>query len=212
MIKTIYAIKKEMTQEFIDGRRTPVTNVVVPDHSLLATKSVESDGYVALVVGVGKSLKAAGKALSGKLTKFGIDFRPRLIRELRVDSLPEGDNRQFDLSQSLVPGSLVSVTAKSKGKGFAGVVKRFGFNTQPRTHGQSDRHRAPGSIGRGTTPGRVVPGKKMPGHMGAVNVNVKNLQVLAFDSATSMLKIKGALPGHTNSWLTIKVIKAAPAK
>lgn len=212
MINQVYAIKQRMHQEFIGGKRVPVTTLTVPEHTILSQKTVEKDGYRALILGIGRATKITSKkTLLGFLKSKAIDFTPKKIKEVKLDS-GEAEDIQPEIEKALIQGSLVTVTAKSKGKGFAGVVKRWGFAGGPRTHGQSDRERAPGSIARGTTPGRVVKGKKMAGHMGNVNVNIKNLKVLDYNHETGSLKLVGSVPGNTKGWVTIKVTKLAKAK
>ena len=105
----------------------------------------------------------------------------------------------------------VSVTSTSKGRGFSGVMKRWGFSGGPRTHGQSDRERAPGSIGQGTDPGRVHKGKKMPGHYGHKNVNIKNIQILHIDEDNQQIFLSGPVPGAINTVLTISKIRSSKA-
>ncbi|MBI1872201.1 50S ribosomal protein L3 [Candidatus Collierbacteria bacterium] len=209
MINQVYAIKQRMHQEFIGGKRVPVTVLTVPEHIVLGRKTSEKDGYEALILGLGKTRKpTTKKSLLGFLK--GKDFTPEKIKEVKVK--PSTEEITPEVEKALTAGSLVTVTAKSKGKGFAGVVKRWGFAGGPRTHGQSDRERAPGSIARGTTPGRVVKGKRMAGHMGNVNVSVKNLKVLSYDQQTRNLKLQGSVPGNTKSWVTIKITKIAEVK
>ncbi len=212
MTNQIYAIKQTMHQEFLAGIRTPITSLLVPEHTVIAKKELDRDGYRALVVALGRAKKmTTKKSLLGLLKSKNLDFTPQRIKEIKQTTaeLAEGP---LAIETLVTPNSLVTVSAKSKGKGFAGVVKRWGFAGGPRTHGQSDRERAPGSIGRGTTPGRILPGKKMPGRMGGVNVSTKNLKVISFDPATRILKLKGAVPGATDSFVTIKVTKLAEVK
>lgn len=178
-----------MTQTFVEGKRIPLTVLSVDPHVLISSKNIEKDGYSASIMGIGTK-KKANKPLAGFLKKAGIGSTPKLIREV---SSEEAAN--YNLAEILVPGSIVNVTATSKGKGTSGVMKRWNFAGGPRTHGQSDRGRAPGSIGRGTTPGRVVKGKHMAGHMGDVNVTVENLKIHSFDAETGTLQITGAIPG-----------------
>ena len=109
----------------------------------------------------------------------------------------------FDVSL-FAPGDLVDVTAVTKGRGFAGVVRRYNFKGGPKTHGQSDRWRAPGSIGAGTTPGRVLKGTRMGGRMGGDRVTVKNLEVLAIDPERNLIALKGAVPGPSGGLVTVK--------
>jgi len=134
--------------------------------------------------------------------KLGLENTPKIIREASIE---EAEN--FSLAELLVPGATVNVTAVSKGKGTSGVIKRWHFHGGPRTHGQSDRERAPGSIGRGTTPGRVVKGKHMAGHMGNENVTIENLKIHSFDAATGILQITGALPGSRGALAKITITK-----
>ncbi len=188
MNKQVYATKQSMTQAFVEGKRIPLTVLTVDPHVVISGKTIDKDGYDATIVAIGNK-KKANKPLSGFLKKAGIGVIPKLIRE--VDEI----TTEINLTEILIPGSVVNVTATSKGKGTSGVIKRWGMHGGPRTHGQSDRERAPGSIGRGTTPGRVVKGKHMPGHMGDVNVTIENLKIHSFDAETGILQITGAIPG-----------------
>src|SRR5712691_5321883 len=128
----------------------------------------------------------------------------RHLREVPVDS--NGEMKVGDKVDASIfaEGELVDVSATSKGKGFAGVVKRYGFRGGPKTHGQSDRWRAPGSIGSGTTPGRVIKGMRMAGHMGSERVTVKNLQVLKVDPSRNLVAVKGAVPGPRGGLVLLK--------
>ena len=212
MLNQIYAIKQRMSQEFLAGFRVPVTSLLVPEHQVIGEKMDDRDGYRALIVALGRAKKmTTKKSLLGLLKSKNLDFTPQRIKEIK-QTTAELAAGPLAIETLITPNSLVTVSAKSKGKGFAGVVKRWGFAGGPRTHGQSDRERAPGSIGRGTTPGRILPGKKMPGRMGGVNVSTKNLKVISFDPATRILKLKGAVPGATASFVTIKVTKLAEVK
>ena len=126
------------------------------------------------------------------------------LREFRLDSEAElslGDEVGVSIFET---GEKVTITGTSKGKGFQGGVKRYNFRGGPKTHGQSDRHRAPGSIGAGSTPGRVIKGMRMAGRMGGQKVTVKNLQLVHVDSDRNLLVVKGAVPGVKDSLLTIR--------
>lgn len=208
MLNTIYAIKANQTQTFVEGKRVPLTVLKVEAHKALNLKTADKDGYSAQVIAIGAAKKTANKPLTGFLKKLGLNFTPRLLREVApaegLESLSD-----VDLSELLVPGTQVMVSGLSKGKGFAGVMKRHGFHGGPRTHGQSDRGRAPGSIARGTTPGRVVKGKKMAGRMGQETVAVRNLKIHSFDASTGKLEITGLIPGAKGSLATITVTKKA---
>lgn len=205
MLNTIYATKKSQTQTFIEGKRTPLTILNVETHQVINNKTVEKDGYSSFVLGIGTASKKLNKPLTGIFAKLGIAALPRVQREVKQ----EDEVAEINLSEILVPGSIVSVSSVSKGKGTAGVMKRHGFAGGPRTHGQSDRGRAPGSIGRGTTPGRVIKGTKMAGHMGSDLINIKNLKVHSFDPETGKLEITGLIPGARGVLAKITVNKKA---
>ena len=200
MNKQVYATKQSMTQTFVEGKRIPLTVLTVDPHVLISSKTIDNDGYVASVMGIGTK-KKANKPLAGFLKKAGIENAPRLIREVSGE-----ETANYNLSEILVPGTTINATATSKGKGTSGVMKRWGMHGGPRTHGQSDRGRAPGSIGRGTTPGRVVKGKHMPGRMGDVNVTIENLKIHSFDAETGILQITGSVPGCRGAVTKITIL------
>jgi large subunit ribosomal protein L3 len=200
MKKQVYATKQSMTQTFVEGKRIPLTVLTVDPHVLISSKTIEKDGYVATVMGIGTK-KKANKPLAGLLKKAGIENTPRIIREVSGE-----ESESYNLSEILVPGTTINATAASKGKGTSGVMKRWGMHGGPRTHGQSDRARAPGSIGRGTTPGRVLKGKHMPGRMGDVNVTIENLKIHSFDSETGILQITGSIPGSRGAVTKITIL------
>lgn len=196
--------KLGMTQIFDkDGTVHAVTIVEAGPVTVTQVKTPAKDGYTALQVGYG-TRKKSNKPTRGHLKKLG-DFRTLTEFKLRGDGdYTVGDAIGIDL---FAEGDLVDVTASSKGRGFAGGVKRWGFHGGPKTHGQSDRHRAPGSIGSGTTPGRVYKGQKMATHMGAVRVTTKNLKIIAKDDARNLLMIAGAVPGATNGTVRVRHAK-----
>jgi large subunit ribosomal protein L3 len=172
---------------------------------VIQVKTLENDGYQAVQLGFGHA-KRLNSPQKGHLKKLG-EFR--YLREFRVD-----DASQYEVGQRLgaelfEAGELVNITGISKGRGFAGGVRRYGFHGGPKTHGQSDRHRAPGSIGAGTNPGRVLKGLKMAGHMGNARVTVRNLRVLESNPATGILLVEGAVPGARNGLLAVKRTGAA---
>ena len=199
-----------MSQEFLGGKRVPVTSLIVPEHQVVSEKTNDRDGYRSVVVALGQAKKmTTKKSLLGFLKSKDLNFTPKRIKEIKLakDDTATG---KLEIETLITPNSLVTVSAKSKGKGFAGVMKRWNFRGGPRTHGQSDRMRAPGSIGRGTTPGRILPGKHMPGRMGGENISTRNITVIGYDPATRILKVKGAVPGSINAFVTIKVTKLQP--
>jgi large subunit ribosomal protein L3 len=196
--------KLGMTQVFDkDGQIHAVTVVEAGPVVVTQVKSVEKDGYAAVQVGYG-TRKKVNKPMRGHVKKLG-DFR--MLREFRVQGEGDysiGDKVGLELFEE---GDLVDVIGVSRGRGFAGGVRRWNFSGGPKTHGQSDRHRAPGSIGAGTTPGRVYKGQHMAGHMGAVQVTAKNLRVIAKDEGKGLLLIEGAVPGATNGTVRIRRAK-----
>ncbi len=202
--------KQGQTQKFLtDGTRVPVTIVEVKDNPVLQIKTMDKNGYVAVQIGQGQK-KHATKPQKGHSKKgANLDYAPNFLREVRfpkdaiIEELPKlGD--MVAVSAVLEAGDLVDVTGKSKGKGFAGVVKRHHFKGGPRTHGQSDRERAPGSIGQTTTPGRVYKGKRMAGKMGNETVTLKNLEII--DVTTDGVLIKGLVPGIVGTYIVIKKV------
>lgn len=191
-MKTLLGTKLGMTQLLAeDGRAVPVTLIQAGPVTVTQVKTVETDGYNAVQVayGAGKNLSkaVAGHVKSAKVT-------PKFLREIRIDELPEvkvGD--EFDVSVFAV-GDMVDATGISKGKGFAGTVKRHNFNTSKKTHGGNGDVRKPGSIGS-MYPQKVFKGKRMAGRMGAERVTVKNLEVAYVDPETNLIGVKGAVPG-----------------
>jgi large subunit ribosomal protein L3 len=204
MLNTILGTKSEMAQAFVDGKRLSVTKVKAEPCVVTAIKSQEKDGYWAVQLGLGqKRVKNITKPLQGHLSPS--KAFPRYLREVRVEEEPEvkvGD--KINSADIFAVGDRVAVTGTSKSKGFAGVVKRWHFAGGPKTHGQSDRHRAPGSIGQGTTPGRVFKGKKMAGRMGGERTTIKNLKVVAINSEKQELELSGPVPGSRGTLLVIK--------
>lgn len=184
-----------MTQVFSSaGEARGVTVVEAGPCVVVQIKTKERDGYEAIQLGFGQS-KRLTKPVKGHVKDLG-NFR--YLREVRVD-----DSNQYEIGQTLgadvfEEGDIVHVVGTSKGKGFAGGVKRYHFSGGPKTHGQSDRHRAPGSIGSGTTPGRVRKGLRMAGHMGADRVTVKNLRIFQANPERGVLLIEGSVPGGVN--------------
>lgn len=211
MLNTIFGAKKRMSQAFIQGRRVPVTQVQVTPCVVTQVKTVEKDGYWALQVGFGiKRVKNTTKALQGHLKKstnreiYKSTNSPRFLREIRLKEKPEVSVGETVAASDIFSlGDYVAVSGVSKGKGFAGVVKRWHFAGGPRTHGQSDRERAPGSIGSTTTPGRVFKGKKMAGRMGGATKTVKNLQVVKVDPSTNTILLSGPVPGTRGSIVSL---------
>lgn len=188
-----------------DGKRIPLTGVSVLGNLVTQIKTESKEGYNALQLGIDIKKKAGKRAL-GHSKKAGLEKAARFFKEIRVNDL-EGVTlgSEINISDIFNAGDIVDVTGTSKGKGWAGGVKRWGFKGGPRTHGQSDRERAPGSIGQTTTPGRVYKGKKMAGRMGSDTVTLKNLEIIEI-TPDGVLLIKGLVPGSLNSIVVVKKI------
>jgi large subunit ribosomal protein L3 len=205
-VKGLLGKKLGTTQVFDEqGQLIPVTVLQVGHCQITQIKKVESDGYNAVQLGFeDKSEKRVTKPLQGHFKKAGVKPK-KYLAEVRVEDLNEykvGDELKVDIFSDITK---VNVTAKSKGRGFSGVVKRWGFRGGPGSHG-AHFHRAPGSIGASATPSRVAKGKKMPGHYGNQQVTVRNLKVVKVDAENNLLLVKGAVPGAKG---TIVKVRAA---
>jgi large subunit ribosomal protein L3 len=204
-MKGILGRKVGMTQVFDEnGTVVPVTLVEAGPCYITQKKTMEADGYNAIQLGFGGvSDKRLSKPAAGHLKKSQSPA-VKYLREFQVDDPGVyNEGQQIDVSVFNV-GDKVDVTGTSKGKGFAGVVKRHHFRGGPKTHGQSDRWRAPGSAGAGSTPGRVFKGMRMAGRMGNERVTVQNLRVALVDADKNLLGIKGAIPGGKNGLVIIR--------
>lgn len=180
-----------------DGVTVPVTVIAIESNRVTQIKTVENDGYRALQVTTGsRRASRVTKPMAGHYAKAGSEAG-RGLWEFRLSD-GEGDDIEVGSEikvEIFAPGQKVDVTGTSIGKGFAGVIKRYNFRTQDATHGNSLSHRAPGSIGQNQTPGRVVKGKKMCGHMGNVRRSTQNIEVVRVDAERNLLLVKGAVPG-----------------
>ncbi|MFC3912620.1 50S ribosomal protein L3 [Pseudaeromonas sharmana] len=199
--------KVGMTRVFTeDGVSVPVTVIEVEANRVTQVKSLESDGYVAIQITTGsKKANRLNKAEAGHFAKAGVDAG-RGLWEFRLN---ESEAADVAVGAELNVGVFadvkkVDVTGTSKGKGFAGTVKRWNFRTQDMTHGNSRSHRVPGSIGQNQSPGKVFKGKKMAGHLGNERVTVQSLEVVRVDVERNLLLVKGAVPGATNGDLIVK--------
>jgi large subunit ribosomal protein L3 len=200
--------KKGQTQKFLtNGQRVPVTVVEVKDNPVVTVKTLDRDGYISVQLGYGMKKHATKAALGHAKKGANLDKAPYLLQEIRfasdanIDELPKAGD-MVSVAAVLEAGDIIDVTGTSKGKGFAGVVKRHHFKGGPRTHGQSDRERAPGSIGQTTTPGRVYRGKRMAGKMGFETVTIKNVEVIDV-TADGIVWVKGVFPGVAGSIITL---------
>lgn len=199
--------KLGMTRIFTeDGSVVPVSVIEATPNTVTRIRSVEQDGYVALQLGAG-SARRATKPVAGQFKHLDkAHQRPRHVREVRLD-----DAAGYEVGQQLgvdlfSAGELVDVTGISKGHGFTGPIARHNFRRGPKSHG-SDHHRAPGSIGAGTYPGRVWKGTRMAGHMGDERVTVKKLKVVRVDPERNLILVKGAVPGARNGLLLVQRAK-----
>ena len=201
MSQGIIGKKLGMSQIFRDdGKVAVVTAIEAGPCTITQVKTTAKDGYNAIQIGFGEAKKS-------KSPKRG---QPKGVKQFKyLREFMSGESEAAEVGQKIdvslfKVGDLINVTGVSKGKGFAGVVKRHHFAGGPKTHGQSDRHRAPGSIGATTSPGRVFKGTRMAGHMGDQQVTVRNLEVFEADPARNLLLVKGAVPGSRNGLLLIK--------
>jgi large subunit ribosomal protein L3 len=202
-IEGIYGRKVGMTQLFEEsGEAVPVTVIETPPCVVVQVKTAKSDGYDAVQVGFGERKRVNGPA-KGHMRGLG---QFKLLGELKVDDIGKWEAGAKVGCEIFAQGDLVDVSGATKGRGFAGVVKRHGFHGGPKTHGQSDRLRAPGSIGAGTSPGRVWKGMKMAGHMGTTQATVKSLRVVRADAERGVLMIRGSVPG--NNGILVKIRKS----
>jgi large subunit ribosomal protein L3 len=203
-IEGILGYKIGMSQMFDEesGDAIPVTVIETPPCTVVQVKTSDIDGYEAVQVGFGtRKAKHITKPLKGHFKGNG-DFRH--LREMKVEDVSAWEVGQKVGCEIFEPGEFVDVSGPTKGRGFAGVIKRHGFHGGPKTHGQSDRWRAPGSIGAGTSPGRVIKGKKMAGHMGTGQGTAKTLKVIKADTDKGILFVRGPVPGSRGTLLKIR--------
>jgi large subunit ribosomal protein L3 len=189
-----------------DGSVVPVSVIEATPNTVTRLRTEDTDGYVAVQLGAGVARRST-KPVLGQFKHLGKDLqRPKHVREVRVDGtdgFEVGQQLGVDLFEA---GELVDVTGVSKGHGFTGVIARHNFRRGPKTHG-SDHHRAPGSVGAGTYPGRVWKGTRMAGHMGDRQVTVKKLKVVRVDPDRNLILVKGAVPGARNGLLLVQKAK-----
>lgn len=212
--KAIVGEKIGMTQVWDDANRVvPVTVLRVQPARVVQVKTLERDGYAALQVTYGqKDARKLNRPEAGHFSKAGVQPGSNLV-ELRLDSIDGftvGDTIAVD---TWAEGDLVDVTAVSRGKGFAGAMKRHNFSGQGAAHGNHKMHRSPGSVGSCSFPGRVFKGLKMAGHMGAHGVTTLNLKVVKADLERNLLLVKGAVPGPKGAVVIVRnAVKAPPRK
>ena len=189
------------------GRVRAVTAIELGPNRVTQLRTDDRDGYEAVQVGHPGNRKKLNRPARGHLRSAGIEEPLSALLEFRVE-----DTAEFSVGEELgvdrfEPGAFVDVTGVSRGRGFSGGVRRWGFAGGPKTHGQSDKHRGPGSIGAGTTPGRVWKGQKMAGHMGARRKTVRNLLIVLTDADRNLIFVEGSVPGPTSS-----IVSVTPAR
>lgn len=204
MKKAILGTKLGMTQIFAeDGKVIPVTVVKAGPCTVVQSKTVETDGYESVVVGYGDvKEKSLNKPQKGIFAKANVANK-KYLREFRLEdtsALSVGDEIKADIFEA---GEKIDVSGISKGKGFAGPMKRWGLHRGPMSHG-SGYHRGSGSMGACSNPGRVMKGKKLPGHMGVVKVTIQNLEIVKVDTENDLILVKGAIPGNKGGLVTIR--------
>jgi large subunit ribosomal protein L3 len=190
--------KLGMTQIFDEsGAVVPVTVIEAGPCPVVQVRTEDKDGYAAVQLGFGAQKDSrAPRAEKGHAAKAGLEAAPRVLKEFRFDEAPAvGESVTVD---GFERGARVKVTGVTKGRGFQGVMKRHGFGGGRASHGATRVHRAPGSIGAGTNPSRVIKGKKLPGHMGHAQQTVRNLLVAKVDAERNLLYVRGAVPGPVN--------------
>ncbi|MGB8517572.1 MAG: 50S ribosomal protein L3 [Gallionella sp.] len=196
-----------MTRVFTeDGSSLPVTVLEVSNNRVSQIKSVDTDGYTAVQLAHGvRRASRVTKAAAGHYAKAGVEAGSKLkeftVSPEQIASLQAGASVSVEIFQV---GQLVDVTGTTKGKGYAGTIKRHHFKSGRASHGNSKSHNVPGSIGMAQDPGRVFPGKRMTGHLGDVQRTVQNLQIVRVDVARQLLLVKGAVPGCINSSIVVR--------
>ena len=212
-IKGVLGTKLGMTQVFADdGRIVPVTVVAAGPCVVTAVRTPDADGYSAVQLGFGEiDPRRVTKQVAGHFAKAGVTPRRYLV-EVRTDDAASYTLGQEVTAETFAAGELIDVTATSKGKGFAGVVKRHGFKGLSSSHGTKRKHRAPGSIGGCAYPGRVLKGVRMAGRVGGERTTTPNLTLHGVDADRGLLLIKGAVPGAAGSLVLVRNAAKSPAK
>ena len=207
-MKGIMGYKRGMARIYNqEGIFVPVTVIEVGPCTVTQVKTLEQDGYQAVQLGFGETKPARlTNAQNGHLAASG-GAPLRHLREFRMDDL-DGIELGATIDASIFePGEKVNVTGVSRGLGFAGTIKRHNFSRQRKTHGQTDRERAPGAAGAGSTPGRTFKGKRSAGRMGGERVTVRNLEVVVADPSRNLLAVRGAVPGNDGSLVIVRAAK-----
>jgi len=210
-LQAIVGEKVAMSQVWVNDKVVPVTVLRVEPARIVQVKTTERDGYSALQVTFGhKDAKKLNKPEAGHFAKAGV-LPGRRVVELRLDSVDGFEVGQEITVDTMVEGQRVDVTAVSRGKGFAGGMKRHNFKGQGASHGNHKAHRVPGSIGACATPGRVFKGTKMAGRMGGQQVTTLNLEIVQSDPERELVLVKGAVPGPRGGMVVLRDAVKAPA-
>jgi len=204
MQKAIIARKIGMTQIFMeDGVLVPVTVLQAGPCTVTQVKTLENDGYSAVQLGFeSKKESKTNSPAKGHFAKAGVEPK-KYLKEFRLETAESFEVGQEITADTFAAGDMIDVTGVSKGKGFQGSIKRHGMSTGPMAHG-SKYHRSSGSMGQASSPSKVFKGKKLPGHMGAEQVTVQNLEVVRVDAEQNLLLVKGAVPGPKKSVITVR--------
>ena len=211
-VKGILGAKLGMTQVWDNNRVVPVTVVQAGPCVVTQVRTADKDGYAAVQLAFGAiDPRKVNKPESGHFAKSGVAPRRHIV-ELRTTDASEYELGQEVTVETFEPGARIDVTGRTKGKGFAGVMKRHGFHGLRASHGVERKHRSPGSIGACATPGRVFKGVKMAGRMGSVRYTVQNLTVQAVDLENNLLLVKGAIPGPAGALILVRSAAKAEAK
>ena len=207
MITALLGKKIGMTRVFDGaGMAVPVTVLQVGPCRVMQVKTKETDGYLAAQIGFGEKKRTrATKPEGGHAKKAGVE-PAKLVREVRCDDVADLETGQELTVAMFNDVAAVNVTGTSKGKGFTGVMKRYGFRGNTASHGASKDHRRPGSIGQSADPSRVLKGTRMPGHAGAGRSTVRKLEVVRIDEENNLLLVKGAVPGPNGGYVTVKAV------
>jgi large subunit ribosomal protein L3 len=202
--------KVGMTQKWVDDRMLAVTVLRVEPMRVVQIKTTERDGYTALQVTYGhRDARKLNQPDAGHYSKAGVQPGRRLV-EIRLDSIDGFEVGQEITVDQFAVGDRIDVTVVSRGKGFAGTMKRHNFKGQPASHGNHKKHRAPGSVGAGSFPGRVIKGIKMAGHMGHEQVTTLNLEVFEADTERQVMLVKGSVPGPNGGLIQVRnAVKSA---
>ena len=208
--KAIVGEKVGMTQKWVDDRMLAVTVLRVEPMRVVQIKTTERDGYMALQVTYGhRDARKLNQPDAGHYAKAGVQPGRRLV-EIRLDSIDGFEVGQEITVDQFAVGDRIDVTGVSRGKGFAGTMKRHNFKGQPASHGNHKKHRAPGSVGAGSFPGRVIKGIKMAGHMGHEQATTLNLEVVEADAERQVMLVKGSVPGPNGGLIHVRnAVKSA---